>query len=96
MANPKMTPDMLKFINKSWTPFHAVEEASNMLAKARFKHLSEKDAWKLSPGEKCDPGLLEIVDGRLFCGLGISLHVTSRRWLPSLLELPIGPEMGST
>jgi aspartyl aminopeptidase len=42
--------DMLSFINKAWTPWHAVEEASSRLAAAGFKHIAEKDAWNLKPG----------------------------------------------
>lgn len=34
--------DMLDFINYSWTPFHAVEEASRRLMAAGFQHISEK------------------------------------------------------
>jgi hypothetical protein len=42
--------DMLDFINASWTPYHAVEEASKRLAAAGFQHIAEKDAWELQPG----------------------------------------------
>jgi len=44
--------DMLSFINRAWTPWHAVEEASSRLAAAGFKHVAEKDAWNLKPGGK--------------------------------------------
>ncbi|WIA41146.1 hypothetical protein OEZ86_004769 [Tetradesmus obliquus] len=44
--------DMLDFINASWTPYHAVAEASTRLMKAGFQHIAEKDAWKLNPGGK--------------------------------------------
>lgn len=44
--------DMLDFINASWTPYHAVAEASTRLMKAGFQHIAEKDAWKLNPGEE--------------------------------------------
>jgi aspartyl aminopeptidase len=40
----------LDFINASWTPYHAVEEASQRLMAAGFKHIAEKDAWDLQPG----------------------------------------------
>lgn len=45
--------DMLDFINASWTPYHAVEEASRRLAAAGFQHIAEKDAWDLQPGGWC-------------------------------------------
>jgi aspartyl aminopeptidase len=41
---------MLKFIDASWTPFHAVEEAAKRLAAAGFEHIAERDAWDLKPG----------------------------------------------
>lgn len=40
----------LNFINASWTPYHAVEEASQRLMAAGFTHIAEKDAWNLKPG----------------------------------------------
>jgi aspartyl aminopeptidase len=40
----------LDFINASWTPYHAVEEASQRLMAAGFTHIAEKDAWTLKPG----------------------------------------------
>jgi len=52
MATLSIAKDMVKFINKSWTPFHAVDESGKMLSQSRFQHLSEKDAWKLTPGGK--------------------------------------------
>lgn len=47
---PKFACDTLNFINKAWTQFHAVEEASKLLLQAGFVHLSEKDTWNLKPG----------------------------------------------
>lgn len=43
---------MLEFINYSWTPYHAVEEASRRLLAAGFHHISEKGAWDVKPGHK--------------------------------------------
>lgn len=44
--------DLLSFINYSWTPFHAVEDASRRLLAAGYTHISEKDRWavKVSGG----------------------------------------------
>ncbi|MZH02678.1 MAG: M18 family aminopeptidase, partial [Nitrospinae bacterium] len=39
--------NMLDFINRSPTPFHAVEEMSNTLAEKGFTRLQEEDAWEL-------------------------------------------------
>lgn len=44
--------EMLKFVNRAWTPFHAVEETSKLLSAAKFSHLSERDPWKLQRGGK--------------------------------------------
>lgn len=49
--------DMLEFINKAWTPYHAVEEASKRLAAAGYQHISEKDPWDLKPGGRQRGGL---------------------------------------
>ncbi|KAK9824222.1 hypothetical protein WJX72_008629 [[Myrmecia] bisecta] len=45
-----MAEDMLKFINYSWTQFHAVEDASRRLAAVGFRKISERQAWELRPG----------------------------------------------
>lgn len=47
---PQFASDTLKFINKAWTQFHAVEEAEKLLLRAGFVHISEKDQWNLKPG----------------------------------------------
>ena len=39
--------NMLNFIDRSPTPFHAVEEMSNTLAEKGFTRLQEEDAWEL-------------------------------------------------
>lgn len=41
---------LVDFLNSSWTPFHAVDEARKMLLSAGFKHLQERDKWDISPG----------------------------------------------
>jgi len=42
--------ELLRFIDASPTPFHAVEEGARRLAAAGFTELSELDAWSNGPG----------------------------------------------
>jgi len=44
--------DLLKFIDHSPTPFHAVYEIKNLLTQHGFTELKESDAWKLSSNGK--------------------------------------------
>ncbi|KAL3482461.1 peptidase M18 [Aspergillus californicus] len=44
--------DFLSFVNASPTPFHAVLSAKNLLAKAGFQEIKEKDSW----ASTCRPG----------------------------------------
>ncbi|PNH02402.1 putative aspartyl aminopeptidase [Tetrabaena socialis] len=41
---------LLEFINYSWTPFHAVEEASRRLVAAGFTPIAEREQWSVKPG----------------------------------------------
>ncbi len=43
--------DLLRFIDRSPTPYHAVAEASRRLAGAGFRALDEGELWELSPGD---------------------------------------------
>jgi len=43
--------DLLRFIDDSPTPYHAVESAVSRLAAAGFRSLEPTDPWSLSPGE---------------------------------------------
>jgi aspartyl aminopeptidase len=52
LAISGLAPDLVAFINRSWTPFHAVEEAARRLNLNGFKHIQEKDKWDLKPGGK--------------------------------------------
>lgn len=36
---------LLDFINYSWTPFHAVDEAARRLTAAGFTRISEREPW---------------------------------------------------
>ncbi|GKZ17121.1 hypothetical protein AbraIFM66951_006808 [Aspergillus brasiliensis] len=44
--------DFLSFVNASPTPFHAVQSAKELLAKAGFQEIKEKDSW----ASTCRPG----------------------------------------
>ncbi|MBC8287152.1 MAG: M18 family aminopeptidase [Nitrospinae bacterium] len=44
--------NLLKFIDRSPTPFHAVQEMSDTLLDKGFVELKEADAWKLAPNGK--------------------------------------------
>lgn len=43
--------DLLQFIDRSPTPYHAVAEACRRLAAAGFRALDEAEVWELSPGD---------------------------------------------
>lgn len=44
--------DLMQFLDKSVTSYHAVEEVKNRLTAAKYELLSEKEVWKLKPGKK--------------------------------------------
>ena len=44
--------DLLGFIDRAPTPFHAVAETTRRLRDAGFRELSPADAWDLSPGDR--------------------------------------------
>ena len=46
------TKELLAFIKKSPTAFHAIEEMQARLTEDGFQVLSEKEHWKLTPGGK--------------------------------------------
>ena len=45
-----MATQLVEYINESWTPWHAVAEASKRLLAAGFEHISETAEWSLKPG----------------------------------------------
>ncbi len=49
MSDP--VDDLLCFIDRSPTPYHAVAEVSRRLAAAGFRALSEAELWQLTPGD---------------------------------------------
>jgi len=50
VSNRRFNKALLKFLQQSPTPFHAVETMSAMLDKAGFVRLDEADSWKLEKG----------------------------------------------
>uniref|UniRef100_A0A1I8A2B6 Aspartyl aminopeptidase n=1 Tax=Steinernema glaseri TaxID=37863 RepID=A0A1I8A2B6_9BILA len=48
----KAAVDFVHFLNKAVTPFHAVEECSQMLREAGFRELKETEHWKVEPLQK--------------------------------------------
>ncbi len=47
MEESQFTQEMLEFIHRAATPFHAVEAMARMLERSGFMRLAEKDAWNL-------------------------------------------------
>ena len=45
-------PDLLQFIDRSPTPFHAVAESVRRLSAAGFLPVAEEDVWTLEPGAR--------------------------------------------
>ena len=44
--------NLTKFLNESYTPYHAVENAKSLLTARGFKQLSERSDWKIEKGGK--------------------------------------------
>ena len=44
--------DLLRFIDASPTPYHAVAETARRLGEAGFTELDEREEWKLAPGDR--------------------------------------------
>jgi aspartyl aminopeptidase len=49
---PELVQDLLSYIDRSPTPYHAVEETVRRLEAAGFARLSEADVWDHSPGAR--------------------------------------------
>jgi aspartyl aminopeptidase len=45
--------DLLAFIDRSPTPYHAVAETARRLEGAGYRALEEVDAWQIAPGDRC-------------------------------------------
>ncbi|VDN57966.1 unnamed protein product [Dracunculus medinensis] len=48
----KVAKDFVDFLNRSVTPFHAVNECKKYLKNANFQELSESDVWTIEPLKK--------------------------------------------
>jgi aspartyl aminopeptidase len=44
--------DLLAFIDRSPTPYHAVVETVRRLGASGYEEIRESDVWELSPGDK--------------------------------------------
>jgi aspartyl aminopeptidase len=49
---PDRAGDLLAFVDRSPSPYHAVAEAERRLAAAGFSRLLEQDTWRLEPGSR--------------------------------------------
>ena len=49
-----LVTDLLDYVDRSPTPYHAVAETARRLAASGFQELSEKQTWDLSPGDRAD------------------------------------------
>ncbi|MEE8579990.1 MAG: M18 family aminopeptidase [Myxococcota bacterium] len=49
---PDLVTDLLAYIDRSPTPYHAVTESERRLLAAGFERLSEREIWDLSPGQR--------------------------------------------
>lgn len=50
MSNEQFNRDLLEFLSRSRTPFHAVRELSSRLEANGFRSISERESWDLQPG----------------------------------------------
>jgi aspartyl aminopeptidase len=50
MSDP--VADLLAYLDRSPTPYHAVAETRRRLAAAGFRECAETDVWELSPGDR--------------------------------------------
>lgn len=53
MKNNELVGCLLKFLDASPTPFHAVQNMSALLDRAGFRQLMERDAWELRADQRC-------------------------------------------
>ncbi|CAI7797796.1 unnamed protein product [Closterium sp. NIES-53] len=51
-APPAAATELVEFLNRSWTAFHAVDECRQRLLKAGYQQLSEREEWRLETGGK--------------------------------------------
>ncbi|KAA8645934.1 hypothetical protein EYZ11_002528 [Aspergillus tanneri] len=80
--------DFLSFVNASPTPFHAVQSARDLLAKAGFQEIKEKDSW----ASTCRPG------GKYYLtrnGSTIVAFAVGKKWKPGNAIAMIGAHTDS-
>ena len=51
MVSKKMNEALLSFLQRSPTPFHAVENLATMLEENGFKYLDESEPWEICRNE---------------------------------------------
>ncbi|KAI1705947.1 aminopeptidase I zinc metalloprotease (M18) domain-containing protein [Ditylenchus destructor] len=52
IKSKNVAKSFLNFLNKSVTPFHAVQSCVEILQEAGFKEVREKESFKVKPGDK--------------------------------------------
>lgn len=52
MTSDQLNDQLLRFLNASPTPFHAVQEMANRLEQAGFQCLRESESWNLQPNSR--------------------------------------------
>jgi len=52
LAHSDVVADLLAFLDRSPSPYHAVAEARRRLVAEGFRELSEAEAWELAPGDR--------------------------------------------
>jgi len=62
MPMPDLVQDLLAFIDRSPTPYHAVAECASRLEAAGFQRLTESDVWDHGPGKR---GYVVRADGSI-------------------------------
>ncbi|MFN2339868.1 MAG: M18 family aminopeptidase [Halanaerobium sp.] len=88
----KEAEELLQFIDKSPTAFHAVEELKKELKKSDFKELDLREKWDLKEGEKYfvsrnDSALIAFISGQEFLEQGFRI-ISSHTDSPSLKIKP--------
>lgn len=52
MTAPHLADELLRYLDASPTPFHAVAETARRLEGAGYRKLNEQEAWKVAPGDR--------------------------------------------
>ena len=51
---PDPVADLLRFIDRAPTPYHAVAETAARLRAAGYQRLGEDEVWELAPGDRLE------------------------------------------